>query len=297
MTLNELLSYLRELDVQLWAEGENLRYSAPRGTLTPALRAELGQHKAAVLAFLHQAERALGSTPPPIVPRERSGELPLSPAQERLWFLDQFEPEDTAYNIPAAMRLTGRLNAAALEQSLATILQRHEALRSAFPVVDGQPRQRLEPSPTLTLPVVDLQPLPEAVQQAEVQRLATAESQQRFDLTQAPLVRVRLLRLAETEHVLLLTMHHIVADGWSLGVFWRELAALYSAYTSGNPVPLPALPIQYADFAAWQREWLQGQVLEAQLSYWKQQLAGAHPVLELPADHPRPAMQTFRGMR
>jgi amino acid adenylation domain-containing protein len=135
------------------------------------------------------------------------------------------------------------------------------------------------------------------VRQAEVQRLATAESQQRFDLTQAPLIRVRLLRLAETEHVLLVTMHHIVADGWSLGVFWHELAALYNAYAGGNPVPLPALPIQYADFAAWQREWLQGEVLEAQLAYWKQQLAGARPVLELPADHPRPVMQTYRGAR
>jgi hypothetical protein len=145
--------------------------------------------------------------------------------------------------------------------------------------------------------VVNLQTLPEAVRQVEIQRLATEESQQRFDLGQAPLVRARLLRLAETEHVLLLTMHHIVADGWSYGVFWRELAALYSAFADGKPTPLPALPIQYVDFAVWQQEWLQGEVLEAQLSYWKQQLTGAHPVLELPSDHTRPAMQTFRGAR
>ena len=269
----ELLSYLRQLDVKLWAEGENLRYSAPRGALTAALRAELVQHKAEILAFLQQAQRALGSTLPPIAPRVRSGDLPLSLAQERLWLLDQFEPENTAYNIPAAVRLVGPLHTAALEQSLAAILQRHEVLRSSFVMVDGQPLQLLTPSLTFTLPVVHLQMLPEAVRLAEVQRLATAESQQRFDLGQVPLVRVKLLQLAEQEHVLLVAMHHIVADGWSLGVFWRELAALYTAFASGKPAPLPALPIQYTDFAAWQREWLQGEVLEAQLAYWTQQLA------------------------
>ncbi len=292
-----LLSRLRGLDVKLWADGDRVRYSAPRGALTPALRAELAEHKADILAFLREVQLSMCPTLPPILPRARSAELPLSLAQERLWFLDQFEPENTAYNTPGAVRLTGRLHTAALEQSLGTILQRHEALRSSFTVVDGRPRQSITRGPTLMLPVVDLQTLPEAGREAEVQRQATEESQQRFDLGQAPLMRAKLLRLAEMEHVLLLTMHHIVADGWSHGVFWHELEVLYNAFVSGQPAPLPALPIQYVDFAAWQREWLQGDLLDAQVSYWKKHLAGAPPVLELPTDHPKPAIQTYRGAR
>jgi aspartate racemase len=291
------LSRLRGLDVKLWADGDRVRYSAPSGTLTPALRAELVEHKADILAFLREVQLTMCSTLPPILPRARSAELPLSLTQERLWFLDQFEPENTAYNTPGAVRLTGRLHTAALERSLGTILQRHEALRSSFTMVDGRPHQIITPCPTLVLPVVDLQTFPDVGREAEVQRQATEESQQRFDLGQAPLIRAKLLRLAEMEHVLLLTMHHIVADGWSHGVFWRELEVLYNAFASGQPALLPAVSIQYADFAAWQREWLQGDLLKAQVSYWKEQLVGAPPVLELPTDHPKPAVQTYRGAR
>jgi amino acid adenylation domain-containing protein len=292
-----LLSRLRGLDITLWADGDNVRYSAPRGALTPALRTEMAEHRADILAFLRGLRCATGATLPPIVPRAQSAELPLSLAQERLWFLDQFEPENTAYNTPGALRLTGRLNLTALERSLGAILQRHEVLRSSFTAVDGQPHQTITPSPPVTLPVVDLQTLSGAKLEAEVQRQATEESQRRFDLMKAPLMRAKLLRLAETEHVLLLTMHHIVADGWSHGVFWRELAVLYNAFTSGHPTPWPDLPIQYADFAAWQRQWLQGDLLDAQVSYWREQLAGAPTVLDLPTDRPRPAVQTHQGAR
>src|SRR5919199_263585 len=238
---------------------------------------------------------ALGLVAPPLLPGERSGQLLLSFAQARLWFLEQLEPGSYAYNIPAAVRLTGSLHVAALQQSLNEIVQRHEALRTTFAMVNGEPIQVIAPVLALTLPSVDLRELPQAQQEASVERLATEEAMRPFDLAQGPLLRATLLQLGQAEHVLLLVMHHIVSDGWSMGVLIRELAALYEAFSTGKPSPLPELPIQYADFAHWQRQWLQGEVLAAQLSYWQQQLAGAPSLLELPTDRPRPAVQTFSG--
>src|ERR687886_738282 len=238
---------------------------------------------------------ALGLVAPPLLPGERAGQLLLSFAQARLWFLEQLEPGSYAYNIPAAVRLTGSLHVAALQQSLDEIVQRHEALRTTFAMVNGEPIQVIAPVLALTLPLVDLRELPQAQQEASVERLATEEAMRPFDLAQGPLLRATLLQLGQAEPVLLLVMHHIVSDGWSMGVLIRELAALYEAFSMGKPSPLPELPIQYADFAHWQRQWLQGEVLAAQLSYWQQQLAGAPSLLELPTDRPRPAVQTFRG--
>ncbi|UCF78982.1 MAG: amino acid adenylation domain-containing protein [Candidatus Eiseniibacteriota bacterium] len=229
--------------------------------------------------------------------RRDSNSFPLSVAQQRLWFLDQLEPGNPAYSIPAAYRVTGRLNVTALEQSLSEIVRRHETLRTSFPVVDGQSVQVISPDVDLTLPLVDLRELPETEWEAEAQRQATEEAQQPFDLARGPLWRVKLLRLSEGEHVFLLTMHHIVSDGWSLGVFMRELVTLYEAFSTGKPSPLPELPIQYADFAVWQRRWLQGEMLESQLNYWKQQLGDSPPVLQLPTDRLRPPVQTYRGAR
>ncbi|MEH2211066.1 amino acid adenylation domain-containing protein [Nostoc sp.] len=231
---------------------------------------------------------------PPLLPVDRD-QYQLSFAQARLWFLEQLEPGNFAYNIPAGVRLTGSLHVMALRQSLNEIVHRHEALCTSFTTVNGEPVQVIAQTFALTLPVVDLRELPQAKQQAEVERLATAEAQRPFDLAQGLLLRATLLQLNETEHVLLLTMHHIVSDGWSMGVFIRELAALYCAFSTGKPSPLPNLPIQYADFAHWQRQWLQGEVLEEQLSYWKRQLNNAPPVLELPTDRPRPPIQSYRG--
>jgi amino acid adenylation domain-containing protein len=231
---------------------------------------------------------------PPIVPVPRDGTLPLSFAQERLWLVDRLEPNNTAYNMPAALRLVGLLNIAALEQSFNEIVRRHEVLRTTFTEVNGQPVQAIAPCLTLRIPVVDLQALPETERDAEVLRLAAKETQLPFDLARGPLLRVTLLKLAFSEYVLLLTMHHIVSDAWSNGVFIRELAALYEAFCAGQPSPLPELSIQYADFAHWQRQWLQGEVLETLLSYWQQQLAGAPPKLDLKkiADNPTlPAQQ------
>jgi hypothetical protein len=236
-----------------------------------------------------------GPLVPSIAPVPRTGDLPLSFAQQRLWFLDQLEGESAAYNIPAAVRLSGSLHVAALAASLAMLVQRHEALRTAFPMIEGTPVQIIAPSQPVALPLIDLQWLPAEAQALEVQRLATAEARCSFDLAQGPLLRVTLLRLGDAEHVLLVTLHHIVADGWSLGIVVREVAILYDACLHGQPSPLPSLPIQYADFAQWQRTWLQGEVLEAQLAYWRKQLAGAPPMLELPTDRSRSPVQTFKG--
>ena len=240
---------------------------------------------------------AVAAVVPALHPVPRNGELPLGLAQERLWFLDQLEPGNPFYNVPIAIRLTGWLKVDPLTQSLNAIIQRHEALRTCFVNVEGRSRQEILPSLTLTLPVIDLRHLPEPEREAEAQRLSTQETLESFNLAEGILLRAKLLRLTETEHLLLLSMHHIIADGWSIGVLIQELAALYEAFSSGKPFPFPELPIQYADFAHWQRQWLQGEVLETQLNYWRQQLSGNLPVLQLPTERPRPVIQSFRGAR
>ena len=230
----------------------------------------------------------------PIVPVPRNGELQLSFAQQRLWFLDKLVAGSPVYNMPTALRLKGQLNVRALEQALTEIVRRHEALRTTFPEVDGQPVQVFAPPPAISLPLVDLSDLEPAEREQKAHRLAEAEAQLPLDLSNGPLLRVSVLRLEEGEHVVLLTMHHIVSDGWSMSVLLRELTTLYEAFVDGRDSPLSQLPIQYADFAAWQREWLSGEVLEAQLEFWKKRLAGVS-VLELPADKPRPPVQSFTG--
>ncbi|HEU4435170.1 MAG TPA: amino acid adenylation domain-containing protein, partial [Pyrinomonadaceae bacterium] len=231
----------------------------------------------------------------PIIAVARDQELPLSFAQQRLWFLDQLQPNSAFYNLPAAVRLTGNLNVTALEQSFNEIVRRHEALRTTFTSQDGTPLQVIAPSLQLTLPLEDLSEYPADEREAKAQRTATEEVQRPFDLTRGPLLRVKLLRMAEHEHILLLTMHHIVSDGWSGSILIRELVALYQAFANGQPSPLIDPVVQYADFAYWQRESLQGDRLDTQLEYWRRQLAGAPAALELPTDRPRPAIQTVRG--
>ncbi len=234
---------------------------------------------------------------PPIVPHPRQGLLPLSFAQERLWFLHQLEPRSPLYNIPAAVRLIGPLNVAALEQSLNEIIFRHEALRTTFGTVDGQPVQQIAATLAMPLSLIDLRALSEDERQTQRQYLAEAEARRPFDLVRGPLIRATLLGIAEQEHVLLVVLHHIISDGWSLDILVREVATLYQAFATGAPSPLLGLSVQYADFAVWQREWLQGEVLNNQLNYWKQQLQSAPPVLDLPTDHLRPKVQTFNGAK
>ncbi|HYP52459.1 MAG TPA: condensation domain-containing protein, partial [Pyrinomonadaceae bacterium] len=236
-----------------------------------------------------------GSVTPPVTRVARDSELPLSYPQQRLWFLDQLEPDSPFYNVPTAVRMTGRLDAAALEESLRQVVRRHESLRTSFAVVEGRPVQVINEDAPVSLPVIDISHLSFDEREREARRLAREESRRPFSLTCAPLMRAVLVRLSEDEHVIVLTMHHIVSDGWSMEVLVREMSALYEAFSEGKPSPLAELPIQYADFAAWQRNWLQGEVLEAHLDYWKKRLAGTSGVLELRTDRPRPAAQTFRG--
>ena len=228
-------------------------------------------------------------------PVSRHGPMPLSFAQERLWFLDQFAPGSPVYHMSSAFHLHGPLDTIALAHSVNEMVRRHEVVRTTFAVVDEQPAQVIAPCQTVHVPVVDLRGLPEADRYSAMQQRAAAEAQRPFDLSRDLMLRVTLLRLGDEDYVLLLVMHHIASDGWSMDILLRELASLYSAFSQGQPSPLPDLPIQYADFAVWQRQWLQGEVLGNQLSYWRQQLSGAAAVLELPTDYPRPAVQTHRG--
>ncbi|HEV3048761.1 MAG TPA: amino acid adenylation domain-containing protein, partial [Longimicrobium sp.] len=231
----------------------------------------------------------------PIVAVERTGALPLSFSQERLWFLDRLEPGSAVYNIPMAWRLSGALDQAALERSLGEIVRRHEVLRTVFAQPDGSPVQVIAPFRGFALPVEDLSALGEADREAAAERRAGEEARRGFDLAAGPLFRAALLRLGSEDHVLLLSMHHIVSDDWSMGVLSRELSSLYAAYREGGESPLPELPVQYADYAVWQREQLAGEVLDRQIAYWRERLAGAPELLELPTDHPRPAVRSYEG--
>ena len=221
----------------------------------------------------------------------------LSYGQQRLWFLHQLEPESAAYNIRVAQRLHGYLNVSALEQSLNEIVRRHESLRTTFSVIDGEPVQVIAAADTLSLAVTDLSQLPLTERDAATQREAMAEAQRPFNLSVGPLFRARLVKLGAEEHVLLLTLHHIISDGWSMGVLFKELSALYGAYARGEESPLAELTVQYADYAVWQRESLSEEVLEEQVKYWREQLRGAPAVLELPTDRARSAVQRYRGQR
>jgi amino acid adenylation domain-containing protein len=238
-----------------------------------------------------QAGKALAL--PPLRPASRDSALPLSFAQQRLWFLDQLQPGTATYTIPSALQVDGRLDVTALQRAFDELVRRHEALRTTFGEASGNAVQLIHPPAAFSLPVVDLASHPEP--QAEAERLAQQEAARPFDLARGPLLRACLLKLSSQRHVLLMTMHHIVSDGWSMGVLVREMAALYRAFSSGLPSPLPALPVQYADYSLWQRSWMEGEALEQQVSWWKQELSGAPSHLELPTDFPRPAALSPRG--
>ncbi len=231
---------------------------------------------------------------PPLFSIPRDEELPLSFAQQRLWFLNQLEPGSAVYNCPAAVRFTGALNLAALAQSFNEVMRRHEVLRTRFGVREGSAVQIVAPLLQVPLPIVDLSGLPRSRAEVELERLARLEAQRPFDLSQDVLLRTKVLRVSVDEHVIVVTMHHIVSDGWSIGVLVREVGALYETYAKASAVTLKPLSVQYADYAHWEREWLQGAVLDEQLEYWKQQLAAA-PVLELPTDRIRPPVPSYRG--
>jgi amino acid adenylation domain-containing protein len=265
------------------------------GTEIPLLRL----FETPTIAGLAQAVpqyRSAGSSQENITPVDRPGnKFPLSHSQLRLWFLDQLEPGNPTYNVPIAVRLRETVNHEALVASLNEIIRRHEILRTFFVEEDGQPFQVVVPGLTLAVPFTDLQNPGEAEPQAIIADLIQQEARQPFDLKQVPLLRAQLLKSGQADYIFLLTMHHIITDGWSLGLFLNELTALYEGFCEARPVQLPELPVQYADFAAWQKNRLSGPVLERQLAYWKKQLAGAPPLLQLPLDHPRGPVERFRG--
>lgn len=236
----------------------------------------------------------------PLLLSSRQQPLPLSFAQQRLWFLEQWEPNSALYNVSAVFRLRGPLHVDAFQNALLAVVERHESLRTIFRVVDDLPYQHIHSLSALASPILTLTEVPDEAgetRDAILQRLITEETQRPFDLTRGPLVRAHILRVAETEAVLVLTLHHIITDGWSMEILLKELSVLYATDLAGSPPPLPALPCQYADYAVWQRNWLQGDVLADQVTYWRRQLAGSPPVLELPTDYPRPAVPSYRGGR
>jgi aspartate racemase len=291
-----LIAHLRSLDIALKADGDKLRLSAPKGVLTDELRSQISAQKAEILEQLRASKgTALDPIPqlPPLDRVAREGDEVLSWSQQRLWFLDQMDPDSPSYNVPIAYRLTGQLDIRALERSVEEIVRRHEVLRASFPSREGQPVQVFSPSPRVSIHLEDLRVQP--AREEEAARLTTEELQRPFDLASGPLLRLLVLRLAEDDHVVMLTVHHIAFDVWSFGVLKRELSALYAGLTRGEPASLPELPVQYADFAAWQHRCVDGKPLERQVAYWKKQLEGCPALLDLPTDRPRPARPNLRG--
>ena len=262
-----------------------------------ARRAELSAEKRTLLEKRLRGAPESGPRAQRIPGRVDRGNAPLSFAQQRLWFLDQLEPDSPLYNLPTAIRIGGRLDRAVLAKGINAVVARHESLRTRFIAEEGNPVQVVAAALEVETPFVDLGRLAAAEREAALPRVLETEARRAFDLSREPLVRVLLVRLGDAEHVLMVNMHHVVSDAWSLSVFFRELAALYEALREGREAALPELPIQYPDYAAWQREWMQGAVMEEQLAYWKQHLNGAPYLLELPADKPRPARQSFSGGR
>ena len=291
----EFLSYLKSLDIKLWIEEEKLRYQAPKGAMTTEIKAAIAAQKTDILDFLKAAQIPTNTVELEIIPVSRDQDLPLSFAQQRLWFLHQLSPDSHSYNLLEALRLEGNLNLFALEQSLSELIRRHEVLRTTFPMLEGQPIQRIAPSSPVSLPLQDLQDLSTEKQTECLREMAIALSLKPFDLAGEPLAQFTLFKLSSQEYVLLLKMHHIIYDGWSLSIFFGELSQLYAAFVQGLPSPLAELSIQYADFSVWQRQWLTGEVLERQLNYWRGQLTDAPTILELPTDYPRPPIPSFRG--
>ncbi|MET0646491.1 MAG: condensation domain-containing protein [Pyrinomonadaceae bacterium] len=258
--------------------------------LSPKERAALAMR----LTRKAQAGEAAAETG--IVRRQESGPAPLSFAQQRFWFLSQVEADRATYNLPVTYELLGALDVGTLERSLNEVVRRHESLRTTFTIRDGEPVQVIRPSLTVEVPVVELRHEDDRdALWAELRRLADEYSQQPFDLERGPLVRATLLKVSAEEHYLVVVLHHIIGDAWSLGILMSELSALYHAFNAGRPSPLAELPIQYADFAAWQREHLQDEMMQRQLRYWKEKLGDLPPALRLPTDHPRPSVLTHRG--
>lgn len=291
----DLLAELRRIGIELRAEGDQLHVRAPKGAVTPEIASTIKARKAEIVTFLAGAAMQ-GTGAARISKAPRDGHLPLSSGQQRLWYLDQLDPGSSEYNMPLALELAGELDAGALRSALEEITHRHEALRTTFPVDrDGQPYQNIAPKLALELPCTDLEPLPVEEREGECQRLLVAWAREPFDLAAGPLVRARLIRLRQDAHVLFFMPHHMVYDGLSHEIFQRELLLAYRAQKTGKALELPELPVQYVDYAVWQAQNADSPAAAAQIEFWKQQLSGELPVLELPTKAPRPAERTTSG--
>ena len=286
MTTLQFLNRLQSLNIRVALEGDNLRLRAVPGALTSALKAELSQRKPEIVKLLRQLPGG-SLEKPPMRPAPRTGHIPLTFAQQRLWFLDQFHPGLPAYNICDINQIRHEIDVPALQRTFTELVRRHEILRTSFPAVEGVPLQHIAPPAEFPLSVVDLSALTEQERMLEVRRLATAEVRKPFDLARGPLFRAGLLRLGPGRYMSLVSIHHIICDDWSMKLLDQELETLYDSYRAGHESPLAQLPIQWADFACWQHQWLCGPVLDAHVSYWSTQLAGELPALNLVKDHPR----------
>ena len=292
MTLEELRRQLDALDVKVWIDQDKLRVSAPPGVLTAELQAELARHKPAIMAALRQTGEVAANGG--LRPMPRPADIPLSFSQESLWVFQQLHPHSCVYNLITTSHSEQTIDIALLQKSLNELVRRHEILRTIYYAKEGMPFQRILPPVPVTLEIHDLLAWPEPDRQAEAQRLIDVEARQTFDLECGPPFRVSLYQFSPNRSALLLVIHHIAVDGWSLGIIARELQSLYGAFAAGRPSPLADLPIQYADYALWQRQQSQDRALEQQLTYWKDNLKGA-AVLDLPLDHARPAEPSYHG--
>ena len=295
-SISALMARLREQKVVLSVKDGELKCYAPEGALDKKLVDAIKGNKSELIDFARQNAGASDVAPLMPIARGRTDRLPLSFAQQRLWFLEQLEGQLTAYNMAVAWRLSGTLDVESLRRALESIVQRHEALRTTFTMSGEQPQQMIGTMDRFALPVVDLGSLEPEQREAEITRHRQLEAERPFDLTRDLMLRASLLRVSGDEYVLLLTVHHIASDGWSLGVLRRELGECYAAHCRGVDPKLPALPVQYADYALWQRKALQGKRLDELLHYWLGQLDGLR-ALELPTDRPRPPAVTYRGAR
>ena len=291
---SELLGDLEVRGVRLYLAGGELRALAPKDVLTQELKLLIKQSREEIIDILKEKETLAELTKAPqITPADRTQRLPLSFAQQRLWFLGQLDPESVEYNMPMPIWFDGELDTDALRAALDAIVERHEVLRTRLVEdEDGVAYQVIDPARPVQVPLVDVSG--EADPSAAARALIEADGATPFDLSAGPLLRAQLLKVSDELHALALCVHHVAFDGWSAGIFRRELGALYEAFKAGRAPALPPLPVQYADFAVWQRDWLSGEVLEEQLSYWRERLGGA-PVLELPADRPRPPVRSTEG--
>ncbi len=280
MNAADLLDELQRKGIDLWADGEQLKYRAPKGVWTSETQELLKSNKLHLLKLLQQPRTCVASF-----------------AQQRFWYATQLDPDTAVYNIPIALKIEGPLKTAVLERSLNDIVRRQDTLRTTFAMRDGELVQIIAPFAPFKVPVEDICPLPREERCAEQQRLIDGEIDAPFDLGDGPLFRTKLVRLHKERHILLLTVHHIISDGWSVGILYRELQELYGAYAAGRSPTLTPLPFQYSDFTKSQRQWVQSSECHEQLGYWKQQLAGPLPALELPSDRPRPALKRYRGSR